>query len=184
MKAFFKESDKIIINSMTYDEALVGKTFLNNLEGKALKAEQRNDINDDFDGLVLTIGGPAPTEEEIQKRIDDAVAEVEAARIKEFTLDLNKETLSSGEYVISNLENLQVITNLCNCVLEYDTPVLKVLLGEELLDTVLTVYGFDKSSGESAAYATFKAQQGETNYACELGNDGSSVVTVDEEGNL
>jgi len=55
MKAFFKDSNKIIINSMTYDEALVGKQFLKDLEGKQLKAEQRNDINDDFDGLVLTI---------------------------------------------------------------------------------------------------------------------------------
>lgn len=56
MKAFFKDNDKIIINSMDYTEALVGKQFLNDLNGKILIAEQRNDINDDFDGLVLTIG--------------------------------------------------------------------------------------------------------------------------------
>lgn len=55
MKAFFKDSDKIIINSMDYTEALVGKQFLDNLDGKMIKAEQRNDINDDFDGLVLSI---------------------------------------------------------------------------------------------------------------------------------
>lgn len=55
MKAFFKDNDKIIINSMDHSEALVGKTFLKDLQGKCLKAEQRNDINDDFDGLVLTI---------------------------------------------------------------------------------------------------------------------------------
>ena len=58
MKAFFKENDKIIINSMDYTEALVGKQFLNDLAGKVLIAEQRNDINDDFDGLVLTIALP------------------------------------------------------------------------------------------------------------------------------
>lgn len=56
MKAFFKENNKIIINSMDYTEALVGKQFLQDLAGKVLYAEQRNDINDDFDGLVLTIG--------------------------------------------------------------------------------------------------------------------------------
>lgn len=55
MKAFFKESNKIIINSMSYDEALVGKQFLAALEGKTIKVEQRNDINDDFDGLVISI---------------------------------------------------------------------------------------------------------------------------------
>lgn len=55
MRAFFKDNDKIVINSMDHSEALVGKTFLSNLNDKYLKAEQRNDINDDFDGLVLTI---------------------------------------------------------------------------------------------------------------------------------
>lgn len=63
MKAFFKESTKIIINSMSYDEALVGKQFLAALEGKIIKVEQRNDINDDFDGLVISIVEPAEQEE-------------------------------------------------------------------------------------------------------------------------
>lgn len=77
MKAFFKESNKIIINSMSYDEALVGKQFLAALEGKTIKVEQRNDINDDFDGLVISIVDileptpdpeptPEPTNEEEQ----------------------------------------------------------------------------------------------------------------------
>ena len=63
MKAFFKESDKLIINSMSYDEALVGKQFLAALEGKVVKVEQRNDINDDFDGLVISIVEPTPDPE-------------------------------------------------------------------------------------------------------------------------
>ena len=63
MKAFFKESTKIIINSMSYDEALVGKQLLAALEGKTIKVEQRNDINDDFDGLVISIVEPAEQEE-------------------------------------------------------------------------------------------------------------------------
>lgn len=63
MKAFFKESTKIIMNSMSYDEALVGKQFLAALEGKEIKVEQRNDINDDFDGLVISIVEPAEQEE-------------------------------------------------------------------------------------------------------------------------
>ena len=55
MRAFFKDTDKIVINSMDHSEALVGKQFLSNLQGKVLDVEQRNDINDDFDGLVLKI---------------------------------------------------------------------------------------------------------------------------------
>lgn len=55
MKAIFKDTDKLIINSLEYSETLIGKQFLKNLEGKTLKVEQRNDINDEFDGLVFTI---------------------------------------------------------------------------------------------------------------------------------
>lgn len=56
MRAYFKDTDKIIINSLTHDEALIGKQFLSNLsDSKVINAEQRNDVNDDFDGLVLTI---------------------------------------------------------------------------------------------------------------------------------
>lgn len=63
MKAFFKDNDKIIINSMDYTEALVGKQFLNDLTGKTVSVEQRYDINDDFDGLVFAISGtPAANE--------------------------------------------------------------------------------------------------------------------------
>ena len=55
MKAFFKDSEKLIINSMDYTEALVGKEFLNKLATKDIKVEQRYDVNDDFDGLVITL---------------------------------------------------------------------------------------------------------------------------------
>lgn len=55
MKAFFKDSDKIVINSMDYTEALVGKAFLNNVTNKQVKIEQRYDVNDDFDGLVISL---------------------------------------------------------------------------------------------------------------------------------
>lgn len=55
MKAFFKDSDKLIINSMDYTEALIGKEFLNKLATKDIKVEQRYDVNDDFDGLVITL---------------------------------------------------------------------------------------------------------------------------------
>ena len=55
MKSFFKDSEKLIINSMDYTEALVGKEFLNKLATKDIKVEQRYDVNDDFDGLVITL---------------------------------------------------------------------------------------------------------------------------------
>lgn len=55
MKAFFKDSDKLIINSMDYTEALVGKAFLEGTKDKTIKIEQRYDVNDDFDGLVISL---------------------------------------------------------------------------------------------------------------------------------
>ena len=67
MKAFFKDSDKIIINSMDYTEALVGKTFLNNVATKQVKIEQRYDVNDDFDGLVISLVDV--TEEESKEEV-------------------------------------------------------------------------------------------------------------------
>ena len=70
MKAFFKESNKIIINSMSYDEALVGKQFLAALDGKTIKVEQRNDINDDFDGLVISIVD-VPVNEEPSTQVEE-----------------------------------------------------------------------------------------------------------------
>lgn len=72
MKAFFKDNTKIIINSMDYTEALVGKKFLQELEGKTLKVEQRNDVNDDFDGLVLSIV-EIPNTEEVETQVDEIV---------------------------------------------------------------------------------------------------------------
>lgn len=74
MKAFFKDSDKIIINSMDYTEALVGKQFLENLKGKELKVEQRNDINDDFDGLVISI--IEKQEESVEEVVEEPVETV------------------------------------------------------------------------------------------------------------
>ena len=70
MKAFFKESNKIIINSMSYDEALVGKQFLAALDGKTIKVEQRNDISDDFDGLVISIVD-VPVNEEPSTQVEE-----------------------------------------------------------------------------------------------------------------
>lgn len=64
MKAFFKDNDKLIVNSMDYNEALVGKQFLSNVEGKTLKVEQRYDVNDDFDGLVFTVVNTTSESEE------------------------------------------------------------------------------------------------------------------------
>lgn len=55
MRAFFKDNDKIIINSMDYSEALVGRQFLKDLSDKTLSVEGRNDINDEFDGFVFKI---------------------------------------------------------------------------------------------------------------------------------
>jgi hypothetical protein len=61
MKAFFKDNDKLIINSFDHNERLVGETFLDAYsKGYTLKVESRNDVNDDFDGLVLTLVEPTP----------------------------------------------------------------------------------------------------------------------------
>lgn len=71
MKAFFKDENKIIFNSMDYTEALVGQAFLDNATGKTVNVEERYDVNDDFDGLVLSVG------ESIQEQIDKAIVDYE-----------------------------------------------------------------------------------------------------------
>ena len=38
MKAFFKDNNKIIINSMDFTETIIGKQFLEDLKGKLLVA--------------------------------------------------------------------------------------------------------------------------------------------------
>ena len=189
MKAFFKDTDKLIVNSMTYDEALVGKMFLDKSEGKTIRAEQRNDINDDFDGLVLTIGGEAPTEEEIEKRINGAVTkaieEVEKARIKEVTIDLDKETpeVSSTEVEISitDKDNLEAVQTLLNCVLSYGTPILKISSNEEIIDTEIITYGFEKSSDERIPYVSFSAEVNQQTISCEFAGDTDPIVTITRE---
>ena len=60
MRAFFKDNNKIIINSLDHSEALVGKTFMSLVANSNVLIEQRYDINDEFDGLVISL-----TEKEI-----------------------------------------------------------------------------------------------------------------------
>ena len=189
MKAFFKDTDKLIVNSMTYDEALVGKMFLDKSEGKTIRAEQRNDINDDFDGLVLTIGGVAPTEEEIEERINAAVAkaieEVEKARIKEVTIDLDKETpevsSTTVEFLITDKDNLEAVQTLLDCVLSYGTPILKILSNEEQLDTEIVTYGFEKSEDERIPYVSFSAEVNQQTISCEFAGDTDPIITITRE---
>ena len=189
MKAFFKDTDKLIVNSMTYDEALVGKMFLDKSEGKTIRAEQRNDINDDFDGLVLTIGGVAPTEEEIEARINAAVVkaieEVEKARIKEVTIDLDKETpevsSTTVEFLIADKDNLEAVQTLLDCVLSYGTPILKILSNEEQLDTEIVTYGFEKSSDERVPYVSFSAEVNQQTISCEFAGDTDPIITITRE---
>lgn len=189
MKAFFKDTDKLIVNSMTYDEALVGKMFLDKSEGKTIRAEQRNDINDDFDGLVLTIGGVAPTEEEIEARINAAVVkaieEVEKARIKEVTIDLDKETpevsSTTVEFLIADKDNLEAVQTLLDCVLSYGTPILKILSNEEQLDTEIVTYGFEKSADERIPYVSFSAEVNQQTISCEFAGDADPIVTITRE---
>lgn len=169
MKAFFKDTDKLIVNSMTYDEALVGKQFLNNLTGKSLKAEQRNDINDDFDGLVLTVSDEqSQSEEEIQKRIEEAIAKYEESKNKEFTIDLNKESKEQGTFVISNADNVQVISDIFANVIEHGVPALTLLVGEDTIKATTTVCGIDYETDPTnpIAYVSFKAENNNIRYTC------------------
>ena len=122
MKAFFKESDKIIINSMTYDEALVGKRFLELLEDKHIKAEQRNDINDDFDGLVLSVAdGSVYTEEEIEERISKAVDEAVTIAKEETYIKVKTETqlksasdINTAKSTSASEENIRTNASKCS----------------------------------------------------------------------
>lgn len=103
MKTFFKDTDKLIVNSMDYSESLVGKQFLSNLqeEGKTLKVEQRNDVNDNFDGLVISIVNEEPTgdgDQEFALSTVDLTADV-ANRPGTLSINLapNPETVPDAE---------------------------------------------------------------------------------------
>lgn len=118
MKAFFKESDKIIINSMTYDEALVGKRFLELLEDKHIKAEQRNDINDDFDGLVLSVAdGSVYTKEEIEKIVNEAVTvakEETYIKVKTGTQLKSASDINTAKSTSASEENIRTNASKCS----------------------------------------------------------------------
>jgi len=74
MKAFFKDTNKLIVNSMDHQEALNGKTFLEKIANSTITIEARNDINDEFDGLVISL---IPNEESTEEIIDENTEEVE-----------------------------------------------------------------------------------------------------------
>lgn len=54
MKAYFKDNDKLIINSLDSQEVIIGQNFINDISDKVITIEARKDVNDDFDGLVIT----------------------------------------------------------------------------------------------------------------------------------
>lgn len=55
MKAYFKDNDKLIINSLDSQEVIIGQNFIKDINDKVVKIEARKDVNDDFDGLVITV---------------------------------------------------------------------------------------------------------------------------------
>lgn len=118
MRTFFKDNDKIIINSMDYTEALVGKQFLTNLEGKHIKAEQRYDVNDDFDGLVLSISdGSVYTKEELDKLVENAVtiAKEEAyIKFKTETQLKSASDINTAKSTLASEENIRTNASKCS----------------------------------------------------------------------
>jgi hypothetical protein len=138
MKAFFKDEKKIIVNSMDYTEALVGRAFKDNSEDKYVTVEERFDVNDDFDGLVLTIGEKIITEEEVQERIDTAVNTALEEQQREFDVILKEaveqaveETkaatqlksatdINTAKSVDPSEENIRVNASKCSIVVDED----------------------------------------------------------------
>lgn len=57
MKAIFKDSNKLIVTSMTASEAIIAEQFIKDLEEKELtiKIEKRFSNYDDLDGLVISL---------------------------------------------------------------------------------------------------------------------------------
>ena len=102
MKAFFKDSDKIIINSMDYTEALVGKTFLNNVATKQVKIEQRYDVNDDFDGLVISLVDKVEDEPSDEVIIDPVVEAPKGKAEYLFGLSIAPEIIEDTVNVLDN----------------------------------------------------------------------------------
>lgn len=72
MKAFFKDNDKIIINSLDHNERLVGEAFIEAYkEGSNVVIASRNDVNDDFDGFVITLVEPVSNESTNTEQVAD-----------------------------------------------------------------------------------------------------------------
>lgn len=97
MKAYFKDENKIIFNSMDYTEALVGKAFLDNSVGNTIKVEERYDVNDDFDGLVLSVGDKIITEEEVEERIEAAIDDYKFSTQLKSSTSINVAKAGAGE---------------------------------------------------------------------------------------
>lgn len=57
MRTFFKDNNKIVINSMDYTEVLVTKQFMDLYKEKEVKIEERKDVNDDLDGIIISLDG-------------------------------------------------------------------------------------------------------------------------------
>ena len=92
MKAFFKDNDKLIINSLDHNERLVGEAFAEAYKnGATLVMATRNDVNDDFDGLVITLVNPEPN------------ADSTDTTPVEITEDSVREDLEDGNSVIATV---------------------------------------------------------------------------------
>lgn len=57
MRTFFKDNNKIVINSMDHTEVLVTKQFMDLYKEKEVKIEERKDVNDDLDGIIISLDG-------------------------------------------------------------------------------------------------------------------------------
>lgn len=100
MRTFFKDNDKIVINSFDHSEALVGKQFLASAKDKSFKIEARNDINDEFDGLVITLQDTPIDPQKIEKIPVVLHVLHNDGRILRFTI----ESENKDEYVLANYD--------------------------------------------------------------------------------
>lgn len=108
MKAFFKDTEKIILNSMDYTEALVAQQLLDNIaEGdKDISIVERFDVNDDLDGLVISIKKSEDIEttsitvDTIELKVDDPTTEFTATYTPANSTD-KLQAVSSNEAVFT-----------------------------------------------------------------------------------
>lgn len=118
MRAYFKDNSKLIINSLDTQEAIIGQNFIKDILNKNIKIEERKDVNDDFDGLVITVE-EKPAEEKIPYQTITSDVKFNIITTKDYT-NLTFKVIDDDSVLLCDYDEEKVQTFL-NFLKEYCT---------------------------------------------------------------